>query len=174
MRSLGKLSSIGVGVVLLLVSGLLMQAQQSTRASEKKSAAPARAFYLTQGTFDGSQALTACAAGYHMASLWEIHEPSNLRYDTTLGLTEDDSGSGPPQGHYGWARTGRSASSSGQFPGVGNCNAWSSNASTDFGSAVVLSADWNGIANPSSPISPWQAQPFDCGTNAARVWCVQD
>jgi hypothetical protein len=27
-----------------------------------------------------------CAVGYHMASLWEIHEPSNLRYDTALGF----------------------------------------------------------------------------------------
>jgi hypothetical protein len=173
MRSIKKLSGVGAGVVLLLALGLLMQAQQSTRASEKKSAAPVRAFYLTQATFDGSQALTACAAGYHMASLWEIHEPSNLIYDTALGLTQDDSGSGPPS-RYGWIRTGRSASSSGQFPGVGNCNAWSSNASTDFGSAVVLSADWADIGNTSGPISPWQAQIFDCGTAAVRVWCVQD
>ena len=31
-----------------------------------------------------------------MASMWEIHDPSDLRYDTDLGLTLADSGSGPP------------------------------------------------------------------------------
>jgi hypothetical protein len=33
------------------------------------ASAKERKFYLTQGTFTGSQALTACAVGYHMASL---------------------------------------------------------------------------------------------------------
>jgi hypothetical protein len=57
----------------------------------------ARKFYLAQGGFTGSQALTACAVGYHMASLWEIFEVSTPRYDTTLGATTDDSGFGPPK-----------------------------------------------------------------------------
>ena len=46
-----------------------------------------RKFYLTQALHNGAQALSACAQGYHMASLWEIHDTSNLRYDTDLGLT---------------------------------------------------------------------------------------
>ena len=69
------------------------------------AAAKARKFYLTQNTFTGSQALTACADRYHMASLWEIFEVSTLRYDSENGLTLDDSGSGPPVA-AGWARTG--------------------------------------------------------------------
>ena len=40
-----------------------------------------RKFYLTQTTHNGAQALSACAPGYHMASLWEINEPRT--YDTT-------------------------------------------------------------------------------------------
>jgi hypothetical protein len=55
-------------------------------------------FYLTKTTHNGGQALTACAAGYHMASIWEIHDPSSLRYSTVYGFTEDDSGLGPPHG----------------------------------------------------------------------------
>jgi hypothetical protein len=68
-----------------------------------------RKFYLTQDGYDGSQALSACAQGYHMASLWEILDPSNLSYDTSLGATVADSGSGPPNGS-GWIRTGFIAS----------------------------------------------------------------
>jgi hypothetical protein len=64
-----------------------------------------RKFYLTQDKFNGSEALTACAEGYHMASLWDIFDISNLNYDTTLGLTYDDSGSAPPSDN-GWIRTG--------------------------------------------------------------------
>ena len=63
---------------------------------------PRKSFYLTRVTHNASQALSACAEGYHMASLWEIHDPSNLRYDTELGFTTDDSGFGPP--HWGILR----------------------------------------------------------------------
>ena len=75
-----------------------------------------RKFYLTKTEdYTGSQALSACASGYHMASLWEIFDTSNLRYDTALGASSTDSGSGPPVavyfglGHFegdGWIRTG--------------------------------------------------------------------
>jgi hypothetical protein len=46
-----------------------------------------------------------------MASMWEISDPSNLRYDTQLGVTTADSGFGPPAGtsfvaFFGWVRTG--------------------------------------------------------------------
>src|SRR5437899_259888 len=65
-----------------------------------------RSFYLTKATHKGFAGETACALGYHMASLWEIHEPSNLSYNTTLGLTGKDTGQGPPSGLSGWIRTG--------------------------------------------------------------------
>ena len=57
---------------------------------------PRKAYYLTQTTHNGGQARSACAAGYHMASLWEILDTSNLRYNTELGFTQEDSGFGPP------------------------------------------------------------------------------
>jgi hypothetical protein len=84
-----------------------------------------RMFYLTQTAVPGDQALTACAVGYHMASLWEIHEPSNLRYNTRLGVTQDDSGFGPPTGMEGWMRTG-SVNNVQNQPGLANCNSWTS------------------------------------------------
>ncbi len=58
-----------------------------------------RKFYLTKTYHNGAQALSACATGYHMASMWEIHQPSNLRYDTDLGFIVADSGFGPPVLH---------------------------------------------------------------------------
>ena len=83
-----------------------------------------RKFYLTRTEHDGAHALTACAGGYHMASLWEIFDTSNLRYDTELGFTRDDSGFGPPIAQ-GWIRTGYIASGFGP-PGLINCKAWTS------------------------------------------------
>jgi hypothetical protein len=53
-----------------------------------------RKFYVTKTTHSGAQALSACAEGYHMASLREIFDTSNLRYDTELGGTTDDSEEG--------------------------------------------------------------------------------
>jgi len=167
-------TAAGVVLLLALVS-LLGQWQSTARAADKRSTAPARAWYLTIATHAGGDALAACAAGYHMASLWEIHEPSNLRYDTELGLKSDDSGSGPPTGKpaLGWIRTGRSAVSSGNV--VANCNALTSSASTDFGTAVSRSADWGGTFDPVGPIAPWENVPFNCDAqNIVHVWCVQD
>ena len=64
-------------------------------------------FYIStdMGIVDGSNATSACAAGYYMASLWEIYDTSNLECNTSLGSTLGDSGSGPP-GLNGWVRTG--------------------------------------------------------------------
>src|SRR4030095_12687199 len=92
-----------------------------------------RQFYLTQSTHDGAHALSACAMGYHMASIWEIHDMSNLRYNTELGLTQDDSGFGPPSGFSGWIRTGSIANNP-PTAGFGNCQSWTSSSVADYGS----------------------------------------
>jgi hypothetical protein len=60
------------------------------------SASGARQFYLTPVFYSPAVALSACAAGYHMASLWEVLEPSALSYNTSLGATRADSGQGVP------------------------------------------------------------------------------
>ena len=135
-----------------------------------------RAFYLTQTTHSGGEARSACAAGYHMASLWEIFDTSNLRYDTRLGLTQGDSGSGPPTFVYGWIRTGNIASTGLEGPGAANCSAWTSDSGMDSGTVVLLEPDWSAggtEASPVSPISPWAAAAGGCVT-ARNVWCVQN
>ena len=40
----------------------------------------ARRFYLSEDTGNGMTALSVCADGYHMASLWEVYDVSNLEY----------------------------------------------------------------------------------------------
>jgi hypothetical protein len=51
-----------------------------------------RRFYLTRGGFIAFLATTAsaCARGFHFASLWEIRDPRQLFYDSTLGRTGAD------------------------------------------------------------------------------------
>jgi len=131
---------------------------------------PRRSFYLTPDFYDGSQALTACAEGYHMASLWEIFDPSNLKYDTQLGLSNADSGSGPPSFNNGWIRTGFTATGT-SLAGQSNCEAWTSASSTDAGTTVALPHVWS-LTNV-TVVSPWIAEVRNCGSSF-HVWCVQD
>ena len=151
-------------------------------ASTAFGAKEPRKFYLTVDSFTGSQALTACAEGYHMASLWEIFDFSSLKYDTTLGFTVDDSGFGPPTsavgldpdfGGSGWIRTGNISSGISQIAGVDNCFVWTSSSNEHFGTIAGLNQFWG---NPANVISPWFA-PHPFFTNCASafsVWCVQD
>lgn len=128
-----------------------------------------RSFYLTSSAnYNGSQALSACAAGYHMASLWEIFDTSNLKYDTSLGSTKPDSGSGPPSGASGWIRTGN-FEGSGNFPGLANCSAWTSTVGS--GTTVELPDRWDPTFL--SQVTPWQPQLVFC-YEGQRVWCMQD
>ncbi len=76
-----------------------LQTLQTTANSIKNSLATVRKprkFYLTGSPVDGAAASGACATGYHMASLWEIFDPSGLDYNTSLGMTLEDSAQGPP------------------------------------------------------------------------------
>ena len=135
------------------------------------SSASQRGYYLTQGSYDGSEALTACADGYHMASLWEILDPSNLKYNTDLGYTQDDSGQGPPSSIFsgGWVRTGFSSYAS-TTPGEGNCNAWTSSDSGHRGTWAHLPDDWTAGGED---MHVWEVYTGLCH-QSGYVWCVED
>jgi len=145
-------------VELLAVCALTIGAPTLVEAKTK--------FYLTKDGFQGNAVLTACDAGFHMASLWEIHDPSSLQYDTR-GFTPADAGSGPPT-VFGWIRTGFFASTSGGGAGIDNCGAWTSNVNSDFGTVASLAAQWT---QSGSIISPWLADTAHCDS-LHRVWCV--
>lgn len=140
-----------------------------------------RKYYLTATTYQGNAALTACAVGYHMASLWEIFNPSGLLYATNLGAgvvyTTADSGQGPPASVPGWIRTGWTSAGSSNNAGLTNCDAWTSNSSSITGTRGYLELNWAQEVEGSPiyylPVSPFNADIRSCNTPQS-VWCVID
>ena len=134
-----------------------------------------RKFYVTQTTHAGNEALSGCNAGYHMASMWEILDVSNLQYETSLGLTRPDSGSGPPTLGIGWIRTGMDPGGNNEV-GTANCLAYTNADHDRSGTRVFLPRVWTISPNPILPeviVSPWVADVSPCD-QGAHVWCVQD
>ncbi len=125
--------------------------------------------YLTTLNYYPNTAKTACAPGYHMASLWELYDISNLTYDyaNPLAYTKADSGSGPPSGWYGWVRTGYESLGS-ATAGTGNCLNWTSADPASYGVSVRLSTAWE---TAPGDIGPWDATSFTCSL-VGPVWCV--
>lgn len=155
----------------LALTGVRAVAAETEAAGEASLAATIgmRQYYVTKDHYPANQALTACAPGYHMASMWEIVDPSNLKYNTSLGLTKDDSGQGPPVAVQGWVRTGYVANSDGGT-GVSNCNAWS--ATTGGGSSASLEENWTG---DNANFGVWYTYGYLCNPAfGLRVWCVED
>jgi len=149
-------------------------APAGTGAQAMIAAAPGalpRHFYLTQGNYRPNQALTACGAGYHMASLWEILDVSNLIYDYNhpAAHTKSDSGYGPPAYWNGWVRTGWTSSTS-NTAGTGNCNNWTSTSAGHYGVSVRLAISWESAPGD---IFVWDATSFACSL-VGPVWCVAD
>ena len=123
-------------------------------------------YYLTRDRYAGDQVLSACAMGFHTASLWEILDTSKLRYNTRLGHTRRDSGHGPPT-TGGWVRTGY-ASDSTNLPGTGNCQSWTSSSVSDNGSFVSLPGSWE---DGYDVLMGWDAGVRAC-SESVQVWCV--
>jgi hypothetical protein len=129
-------------------------------------------YYLTDANVTSDQALSTCAAGYHMASLWEIIDPSNLTYayDHPDAHTKTDSAQGPPSEWYGRVRTGANASVI-NSAGTGNCAAWTSVDSGDYGTFVRLTRAWE--APPGEIGAIWDAHAVNCSL-VGPVWCIRD
>ena len=172
-RRVGVLVVTGI---LLALCGMTLSASQikhpQARLGPLSTDRPGRHYYLTDADYKADEPLTACAEGYHMASLWEILDPSNLiyRYDHPDAHTKDDSGQGPPSHRYGWVRTG-GYSSTINTAGVGNCSAWTSTDEGDYGVCVLLSRTWE--TPPGEIGGVWDATSFRCSVTAP-VWCVED
>jgi hypothetical protein len=132
-----------------------------------------RRFYLTLTTHNGAQAPSACASGFHMASMWELIDPSQLSYDRSRGQTSDDSGLGPPSLVGGWIRTGGSNSFTSGEPGGAHCSSYTE-PSLGTGTEVGLYPDWTpGGVSEDSRI-PWWAGDLDSCALLRSVWCVED
>ena len=169
---------LAVASVLVALAVRRTYAGASSRQVLQSAAVGTRHFYVTRMLFKADEAPTACAPGYHFASLWEIADPSNLEYDTSLGLTSPDSGSGPPTAiHFlygtlvtrGWVRTGRFAGTL-STAGQANCNAWTSDSGSHGGTTVNLPSDWTA---GEQDVGVWNADTRTCDS-AQWVWCAQD
>lgn len=132
-----------------------------------------RSYYVTaETTYTGLTAPNACSSGYHMASMWEILDPSNLVYDTARGATTGDSGEGPPIDLDGWVRTGRNPIMGRTDPGGANCLGYTSQDSAENGTAAELpQGTWS--TRTALPVSPWVVLTRSCNSTT-RVWCVED
>jgi hypothetical protein len=137
-----------------------------------------RKYYLTELTYDGDEADDACGAGYHMAALYEIAHPTSLQYEMSPpggALTYGDSGSGPPSGMWGWIRTGFVPQDVASV-GTSNCSGWTSNASGQSGTAVILPTTWSNPLGDAQVLiwgAPWAAGIHPCDADK-NVWCIED
>ena len=168
-----------VAMVALAAVALVAYNLGNAQGVAATSTAPIRGYYLTKNTITDSKVLSACASGYHFASLWEILNTSDLHYNTTLGRTNVNSGLGAPaitthstfaDAAYGWIRTGG--------PDDPNCLNWTSSNSVDVGSASALSAEipptWV-ISNNDGTHTPLACDATFGGTpTSVGVWCVQN
>jgi hypothetical protein len=136
-----------------------------------------RRFYLTQeASFGPLQVLSACAPGFHMASIYELIDPSLLEYDPLLGDARESSPTGPIAGNSGWIRSGGSTST------TVNCSAWTSNSSAHTGTVAVLAGGVTGMNGAATHASPWSVfttgvcGPSGIGGDGSlnHVWCVED
>jgi len=176
------------GLILAAVVGYLALGNQGAAAADLPAAAEApaapaassngmRRYYRTLNTYTSPQALTACATGYHFASLWELLDTSNLEYNNDhpdAYTLEADMGEGPPTGgggfgRHGWIRTGYNSSSSTGLAGQDNCNAWTSTNGSHYGTTVGLSYAWGSAED----IFVWEASVVGCDYSTG-VWCVED
>jgi hypothetical protein len=161
-----------MGLLTLVLLGYLVFGYEEASASNpniiSQGSTGMRQFYLSYlNIYNGANADTACATDYHFASLWEILDPSNLKYNTTLGYTLPDSGSGPPT-RAGWVRTGYSSYNSPSIAGQANCSAWTT--TSGYGTSAGLVSDWNA---GTEDMHVWEVFSPEC-SGTGRVWCLED
>ena len=168
----GLVALLTLALLTAALLGYLAWGREEAAASSPQAGLAAstnmRQYYLTKTYYDGANASTACAGGYHMASLWEILDPSNLEYNTTLGNTRDDIGQGPLVFYAGWVRTGYNSSSA-NSAGQGNCNTWTSSSPSDYGTLAHLPTDWTA----GQDIHVWKVRAYSCDI-PVPVWCMED
>lgn len=134
----------------------------------------AKMYYLTENTFDGGDAIMACDLGFHMASMSEIQDPSNLQYanrsTAAYALLVDGQKLGAPSNRTGWVRSGVSPPSSAY-----DCGDWRGRYDTELGNTLALYDFWY-ASEHDQPISGlntwWQAARKPC-SQREHVWCVE-
>ena len=109
--------------------------------------------------------LVACASGFHTASHTELQNLASYVYDSVLGTTTEDSGSGAPVNVTGWIRTGEGGVSASP-----NCSDWTFGGVLGNGSIMHI----NSMSSQSAGLALYEYSTDICATNNHRVWCVED
>lgn len=117
-------------------------------------------FYLSEAFHAGDVATSACSAGFHMASKWELQDLSQLTYaKDAVGAASSgyDLGSGdqPPTGRLGWVHTGVLESLVNSTAGWAHCSGWTSLS----GNGTIL------FIEPTSMPFEWVSQSKACSTS---------
>lgn len=173
---------------------VILQSMQQRLAALEKAVQPKRYFITADINITATAAPNACGPGFHMASLFEILDPSNMAYDNTNDLafkqTDHDLGAGPPSTYHGWVHTGyynsHGLTDDGFLLPLGaNCDGWSSDDTYDadgnyrWGTAVALMFTWKYVVLPGDSerlrraVPWWDADRRVC-SGSRPVWCVSD
>ena len=99
-----------------------------------------------------------------MASYPELQNLASYVYDSVLGTTKEDSGSGAPANVAGWIRTGEG----GGF-GPDNCSDWTLGDALSSGPIMRI----NPMASQSQGFAFYEYVDFSCVSDFP-VWCVED
>ena len=126
-------------------------------------------YYLTKATVMGDKALTACASGYHMASIVELSDLSHLHYLTTYAgayqAPGTDQGDGPPLQGAGWVRTNN-------ILGLNNCMDWTSNSSSSTGTIGYIYGQYDTTTEQAQVY--WIFNATLICNNKFSVWCIEN
>jgi hypothetical protein len=145
------------------------------------SPAKPKMYYLTVTSFTGGDAITACDSGFHMASISEIQDPSNLQYTvyySIVALVDSpsfDQASDRFPDHTGWVRT-EADSLTGL---VNNCDVGMSSSDQQSGTTMTRRSLWgenNGhsLYEESDPAAWWQSTQTASCSQPEPVWCVEN
>jgi hypothetical protein len=160
-------SRAGNGVSALQASANATNDAVGTLQATVNAGVPAEAkmYYLTVTSFTGGGAIGACDSGFHMASISEIQDPSNLQYVTSTPVYDsivDDQGLGPPSNRMGWVRTG-------PYPmtvSPHTCDVSMTSSGQQSGTTMSRRSQWDGT-------SWWYTTLVSC-SQPESVWCVED
>jgi len=173
--SRGVVTILGIALIMVILFSFSITGERAVAATGETSPTQSngmRQFYLADSGYLGAVAKTACASGYHMASLWEIADPSNLKYNTSLGHQQTDSGEGPPADEAyvrGWVRTGYISDGS-TTVGRANCFNWGTSNPVWYGTTASLPTQWTSNLQD---LGVWQLGYAECG-QYLYVWCIED
>ncbi len=129
----------------------------------------ARLFYITPAQVPANQASSACAAGFHFASITELRTAGNLEYAEVLGYHFSEAGiSAGPASVAALARSGEPGASSSQVA----CSDWTSTSNADK-APLLFAPFYSTVSSGATLPHEWVASLAGCG-DPFRVWCIAD